>query len=403
MAGQGGEINEYLIGVEVLGRPADYYPGEDATVRNRAYALRNKLQEFYVHEKPDARIRIELPKGSYCPHFIECETPALESIGTEQRNEAPPIAVALEAPLPDAQPRRRVRRVRQVRHVRQVRQVRWIAAASLAIVALAAIAFLLVKNGPHKSALDEFWGPVLESQQPALIYLGKTVTYNLSRRLHDEYLRQNPDKLNASPYVLPLAPGTQISPADIIPVPHINVGAGDAVAAVQLTSLFNLRGKATRLRIGIDTSFSDLRDSPVVLLGAFSNTWTMQMTREFRFVFEKELDAGGAVWRVKDRQNPEQWKWSLHNVYPAVKTDTDYAIISRVLNSPSGNTLISAAGITTFGTQAAGEFLTNPAYLDEFMRQAPAGWQKKNLQIVVSVKVIDNTPGPPTLLAVHFW
>src|SRR5689334_9186934 len=71
MAGRGHELTEYLIGIEALGRPASYSPGDDSVVRTRAFALRKKLQEYYEHEQPDAALRIELLKGSYCPHFVE--------------------------------------------------------------------------------------------------------------------------------------------------------------------------------------------------------------------------------------------------------------------------------------------------------------------------------------------
>ena len=35
--GRAAELNEYLIGVEVFGRPTSYSPVEDSTVRTRAY------------------------------------------------------------------------------------------------------------------------------------------------------------------------------------------------------------------------------------------------------------------------------------------------------------------------------------------------------------------------------
>lgn len=73
MAGRGHELTEYLIGIEALGRPANYSPGDDSAVRTRAFALRKKLQEFYEHEQPNAALRIELLKGSYCPHFVESQ------------------------------------------------------------------------------------------------------------------------------------------------------------------------------------------------------------------------------------------------------------------------------------------------------------------------------------------
>lgn len=67
--GRGGEISEYSIAVEALGRPQNYTTAEDSAVRSRAYALRGKLEEFYTHEMPDAPVRIEMLKGSYRPNF----------------------------------------------------------------------------------------------------------------------------------------------------------------------------------------------------------------------------------------------------------------------------------------------------------------------------------------------
>jgi hypothetical protein len=70
LAGRGGELCEALIGVEALGRPADYTPTEDASVRRRASDLREKLQDVYSTELAGSRVRIELPKGKYIPRFV---------------------------------------------------------------------------------------------------------------------------------------------------------------------------------------------------------------------------------------------------------------------------------------------------------------------------------------------
>lgn len=48
IAGEGDEINEYLIGLEALGRPPDYSPNEDSAVRNRAYTLRGKVDRRVI-------------------------------------------------------------------------------------------------------------------------------------------------------------------------------------------------------------------------------------------------------------------------------------------------------------------------------------------------------------------
>lgn len=69
-AGRAAALHEYLIGVEALGRPTAYSTEDDSSVRRRAYALRQKLDEVYAKELADAPIRIDVPKGSYVPHFI---------------------------------------------------------------------------------------------------------------------------------------------------------------------------------------------------------------------------------------------------------------------------------------------------------------------------------------------
>src|SRR5579872_7169733 len=75
LEGRGAEINEYVIGVDVLRRPKGYSPANDSCVRSRAYELRQRLDRYYEQESPDATIRIELPKGSYLPTFVDATSP----------------------------------------------------------------------------------------------------------------------------------------------------------------------------------------------------------------------------------------------------------------------------------------------------------------------------------------
>jgi hypothetical protein len=80
LAGRGSEIDEYLIGVDVLHRPKGYSPGSDSSVRSRAYELRQRLERYYEKEAPEAALRIELPKGSYQPIFVDTAV-AVSSLG----------------------------------------------------------------------------------------------------------------------------------------------------------------------------------------------------------------------------------------------------------------------------------------------------------------------------------
>ena len=69
LRGEGEQIKEYLIGVEVFGRGSSYDPRTDPVVRVEAGRLRLKLTEYYRTLGGHDSIVIELPKGGYVPVF----------------------------------------------------------------------------------------------------------------------------------------------------------------------------------------------------------------------------------------------------------------------------------------------------------------------------------------------
>lgn len=71
--GRGSELKESIIGVEVFGRPPDYDPKVDSTVRSEAVRLRVRLDRYYATEGRQNPLVIELPKGGYVPRFRQPE------------------------------------------------------------------------------------------------------------------------------------------------------------------------------------------------------------------------------------------------------------------------------------------------------------------------------------------
>jgi len=65
--------------------------------------------------------------------------------------------------------------------------------------------------------------------------------------------------------------------------------------------------------------------------------------------------------------------------------------------------LFVAAGVKQFGTEAAGRLLSDAGQLNAILEKLPAGWENRNLQLVLQVKVIGNTPGQPSIVATHVW
>ena len=101
LAGRGRELKEYTLGIEVFDRDPAYDPRIDPIVRVEARRLRSKLREYY--SGPGARdgIIIELPKGSYVPHFREAvnTAPAAVAAPEQQTPQARSVVV-----LPFANP-----------------------------------------------------------------------------------------------------------------------------------------------------------------------------------------------------------------------------------------------------------------------------------------------------------
>src|ERR1700738_3144516 len=112
------------------------------------------------------------------------------------------------------------------------------------------------------------------------------------------------------------------------------------------------------------------------------------------------IDTSGTPM-ITDNGKPTEW--ALPNLPADRRTNEDYAIVSRVFHPDTHAMLMELAGITQYGTDAAGDLVTQGDLLAEALHGAPAGWQRKNLQLVLHVKVIAGAPTTPRVVAMHFW
>jgi TolB-like protein len=69
LAGEGDQVKEYTIGVDVFGRDGDYDPRLDSIVRVEARRLRSKLDEYYANGGAHDAVVIRMPRGTYVPIF----------------------------------------------------------------------------------------------------------------------------------------------------------------------------------------------------------------------------------------------------------------------------------------------------------------------------------------------
>jgi hypothetical protein len=371
-------LKERTIGTAVFQRPPTYTTGDDPVVRVQAGGVRRRLLQYYQEVPEPPAVRIELPVGSYTPHFHWAATEAAANAAADDQ--------------PHIQAPAKKRRV-----------ALWVMAAASVALAMGA-GFLLLnqyRSRRQQSALEDFWAPIFSTQQPVLICLAKGVTYRPNPELYQRYSRAHPgsfqSEVERSNEPLPLDGNEKLQWSQMNLYHDYGVATGDVDAAVKLSSLLGQLHKPSQVRIGENYSFQDLRNSPAVFVGGFNNKWTIRLISTLHFAFVEE----NGLFTIRE-QVPGGRTWTTPYGVPERPME-DYAIVARLLDSKTGQFTIITAGIVGSGTQAAGEFATNAEYLETALRGAPPDWQKKNMELVLQTTITDTIPGPPRVVATYYW
>ncbi len=371
------DLKERTIAIEVFGRHANSEMGDDTIVRVSAREVRKRLAQYYVSaEGADAEIRIDLPSGCYAPEF---------------RYRAPHSEPQAPVAAPAAG---------------KYRLFSW--TGSLLVLAMlvflctaGALAYVYVTSGPAAERASrefhKFWAPVFDSQEPLLVAVAHPIVYHPSARLQKRSAESLPSQENPLQRPVPLT--GPMDGSDLIPVFNQYVGFGDLVAANEVTAMLAHRNREVRVRMASAVEFADFRNAPALLIGAVTNRWTMEFQQGWRFQF---LRTGDFKTVIRDTMGPEHREWSIP-MKPDGSALEDYILVCRIRNSLTGKTVMLAAGLKQFGTEAAGRFLAEPAQLDPVLKGLPAGWEWKNLQVILHAKVIRNSPAYPEVVASHVW
>lgn len=370
LEGHADQLKERNIGVDVFGREPDYDSNADHVVRSTAGEVRKRLAQYYLDPQHEGEIRIEVHAGSYIPEFqLPAEAVAHGVAAVEFGGRADSETTATN-------PRRRA-------------QLWWF--SIVVLVAASAVAALSLRARPEAvplTALDRFWGPVLGSQSPVFVCIG-----NREWPIPGDQEPPDADPMNANP---------KLTVADAHSIRSQIVHVGDAITLSRLVGLLQTRGSQYRVQTRSTTAFSDLRRGPSILIGAQNNDWTLRLSRNLRFSFERLEDAVDTSI-IRDRQDPAHDEWSVAFLRPYVELTKDYAIVSRVQDANTEQTAVIVGGIGYWGTLAAGEFLTTAAHMKKLEAYAPPDWENMNVQVVLSTDVIGGSSGPPKVLAAHFW
>lgn len=370
-------LKERSLGVDVFDREPNYDTNQDPIVRGTAGEVRKRLAQYYQQIGAEDEYRISLPAGSYVPDIHRLAKPL---VGQPQSVVPPPQG--LPAVL-----------IRQSSRVAASRRLS-ILAVAITFTALAiAIAILFGIKSP---ALDRFWAPLFEAGQTPLVCMGQPQLYTFrpltALKLNSWFSKESARQ----------PPMSAVPMEDIVPMWRESVSLSDAQAFARLSNFFAGGRRQFEVRGEAYVSLSDLLHRPAILIGAFDNDWTLSLGTELRFFFDVDSKTGEQV--IRDRQNSSKVQWRLADPWPPTKKiHVDYALATRVVNRTTEQTIVVLAGISEYGTAAAAEFLTSPNYFSRALQGAPQDWKNKNIQVVLSTRVLAGTPGPPAVVAVYFW
>ncbi|HEY1214103.1 MAG TPA: hypothetical protein VGE93_10780 [Bryobacteraceae bacterium] len=358
-------LKERVLGIEVFGRRPDYDSTQDPIVRVTAAEIRKRMVRYYQDPVHQDELRLVLPAGSYVPRF---EPPSAEIEEADVTLEARSSQYVPATTSP-------VSSIPNIPHAGKPHQ-NWLLVAGViaAVVAISTAAFILLQR--HKSPVDGFWGPVFGKGAPILICTAD----------------QDRDH------------GTLLDAVDPVPPATSKVGvaimSADTLSpVVDLTSMLAARGAAHKVQTQARTTFSDLSKGPLVLVGAFNNFWTLQLTKSLRFHFAND-PAFTQLW-IGDTRNPESRKWKLDT--GTSESAEDYALVARYFEPDTQQWTVVVAGLGSRSNIEALHFVLSPDLLAELDRQHIGDWRTKNLEIVLKNRVINGNAGPSVIEAVHVW
>jgi hypothetical protein len=376
-------LKERSIGLNLFHRSPTYITSDDPIVRVKAGEVRRRLAQYYAEGDHALEIQIEIPVGSYIPRFHSKTVPVPPPLPLEPE--------VVEKPMVSAIPGRK-RRIWKNRKI----------LGSAAVLAMAGIAAtILIRANYHApSALDRFWEPLSATKQPVLICVPSPVGYAVNSDLFLQSpaarsgIYDSVAKRNTTP--LQLDPDTSIKWKEITPLSDFYVNKDDAYAAEELSGFFAREHRLTQTRLGNDYTYGDLQNSPAILVGAYNNPWMDRVMADLPIAFR---ESGEVLW-IEDRTKPGQaWKASSDGR----RGSKDFALVARLLNSKTGQFLVIISGVGMVGTKAAGRFITHDEDLEAALRSATAGWERKNLEVVLETDIVDGSPSPPHAVALKAW
>jgi hypothetical protein len=368
-------LKEYQIATEVYGRPTDFDPQSDSTIRVQAGRLRLKLGEYYASEGAADPILVKIPKGSYHLTF-----------------EARPVETT---PQPQVVPPREALRSVEVESV----PARWRVTALMLMVgllaALIALAGLLWNRKLPESTMAEpntqqatgplavFWRPFASGvEEPWVIFSNAAFVGRPETGMRYYKSREDSKSVVYDHYT----------------------GVGEVLAIHALDDVFGTLGRKVRVKRGSLFTLDDVKNNNLIFVGSPSeNLSLLDIPGTQEFVFQRVASGArqGDLSIVSRHPQPGEASTYLASPSNAVLAE-DYSVVGLVPGNGSGQYVMILAGTTTFGTQGAVEFVCRQQSVEKLLHAMPnSGGPIRPFEALVRVKIARGVPVETELVAVR--
>src|ERR1019366_4820699 len=362
----GMSLKEYQIATEVFGRPADFDSRMDSTVRVQTGRLRSKLAEYYAGEGAPDRMVIEIPKGAYLLTFHI--RPPVETPVPLAAPAAPPALTERSYPLS------------------------WfflsivIGAVVVLVVAIAVTRFMAplpaATNEQPSPALKAFWSAFASGPDAPLVVYSNA-----------EFVGRPETGLR---YFNPaLDAGKAIRD-------HYT-GVGEVMAVHDLDQVFASLKHEIHIKRGRLLTWDDAKTSNLIFIGSPSENLSLrELPAPQDFVFTRKPSAPRKGDLMISNLHPSATEQDMYLASDGLITE-DYALVALTSGLNASRRVLILAGITTFGTQAAVEFVCRAPRLDELISKLGPSARRRvpPFEALLRVKVSGGVPVQSELLSLH--
>ncbi len=384
-----GDLKEYTVGLEAFGKPADYNPQLDSSVRVQAGKLRQKLDEYYRTEGTADEVLVALPKGHFKLEF------QLRPVVGES------MAVAAAAAQAAGVPASRVTWAWWTSALTTMAAMvvviiagsmlyRRSSAAASASVSTASVAAVWTPE------MEELWRPFLSNSRPVIVAIGTPLFVKIGGSFFRDPTLNTWESASQADNVREVqrAIGGETAGA------FLYTGIGEAEGAFELGRLLLTRDHDITLRASNQLTWEDIDHSNVIFLGA--PKYNQQM---LDLPGQQDFDIHSSRVRnlhpAPGEPSVFEEKWSPDHVH----LDEGHALISRLPGLHRTGDILILAGSYTESTRAAAEFVTRPEYVAALIKKIhEKGDVPQYFQLVLHVRYKSHTPiaiEPVAFHAIH--